>query len=58
MKLTKKALALSISLAMASAMGVTTFADDGVTTGTTTTTGTYSVTINKAMGTYKAYQVF
>lgn len=58
MKLTKKVLALSISLAMASAMGVTTFADDGVTTGTTTTTGTYSITINKAMGTYKAYQVF
>lgn len=58
MKLTKKVLALSISLAMASAMGVTTFADDGVTTGTTTTIGTYSITINKAMGTYKAYQVF
>lgn len=58
MKLTKKVLALSISLAMASAMGVTTFADDGVTTGTTTTTGKYSITINKAMGTYKAYQVF
>lgn len=52
MKLTKKVLALSLSLAMASAMGVTTYASD------VSTAATYSITINNAMGKYKAYQVF
>ena len=52
MKLTKKVIALSLSLAMASAMGVTTYAAD------VSTAATYSITIDKAMGKYMAYQVF
>ena len=49
MKKMKKLLSLVLSVAMVVAMGITTFAADGPT---------YSITINKAMGTYKVYQVF
>lgn len=47
MKKMKKLLSLVLSVVMVVAMGVTVFAD-----------GAYKITIEKAMGTYKVYQVF